>query len=240
MGKPLIRRGINPGALGVPWWRRGPLITEDANCVAHVIWRNGSLIDLKGNSWTMAGTVPQVPESGSVPPGAGPFSIANYYKLGTGVDVLDFAGGTFSLVVIGKMSADPSTVIAGNTDVATAGWNLQTATANTFSFRQFGPAVQVTSGNTAPTGSLFVGCGGRDNGGSLAYVKLNSGTTVTGASASYTSPSAVEANIGTWSAHSFAWVNGIAYELYATTTAPSDALFSGIVAQVAARVRRAL
>ena len=38
----------------------GALIPDDANTVAHVYWNGTALVDSKGNSWTMTGTVPQV------------------------------------------------------------------------------------------------------------------------------------------------------------------------------------
>ena len=91
---------MNPGWLKAPpAWRKDPLFSDDANTVAHLYWRNGGLFDSKSNSWSMNGTVPQVASSGKVPPGAGPFSDANFYSLGAGNDVLDFASDFYGVIV---------------------------------------------------------------------------------------------------------------------------------------------
>src|SRR5574340_1492774 len=94
--------GVNDGgaaAAAMLLAQRQPLIPDDAGTVSHVVFNGSSLVDRFGNSWTQNGTVPQVARSGRTPAGAGPFSDANYYSLGTGSDVLDFAGDFSACIV---------------------------------------------------------------------------------------------------------------------------------------------
>src|SRR5512137_672945 len=65
----------------------GPLIADDPGTVAHVYWNGSALVDIMGNAWTQNGTVPQVAANASPfspgNAGAGPYTSANYYQLGT-------------------------------------------------------------------------------------------------------------------------------------------------------------
>lgn len=218
-----------------PWWRRGPLIDEDANCVAHVVWRDGALVDLKGNSWTQNGTVPQTVPNGRRPPGAGPFSGVNYYSLGAGADVLDFAGGTFTVVVVGTGAPSPQFAFT-NAAIGSTGYTIGATTGQVGLFALWPSFAQVATVNAMSVGNPFVMCGGRDGGASTIYGKLNLGAVLT-ASSAYTAPTGSAALLGGGAGN--AWT-GALWEFYATTTAPSDALFTSITRAVASRLRVSL
>lgn len=235
MGKPLIRRGINPGALlPAPYWRKGPLIPEDGGCVAHVYWRNGALVDGKGNTWSQNGTVPQVNAAGSTPPAAGPFSAANYYGLGAGADVLDFAGDFSACVILYPTSLGTAGVFYSNTDGSTVGGDAQINAFNRLQFfsRNGGASAQTTNSVTANAPAVC--CFGISAGNLLA--KLNLGTTVTQAGA-WSAAAASVAMLGRWSG-GFPYGTGYMIEAYFSSTAGSDALFTSIASTVFSRLRR--
>jgi hypothetical protein len=84
----------------------GPCLPDDAGTVMHCYVPSGGgkwlcPINTGGTAWTENGTVPKVADARYSWPagatkadaeGAGPFSDANYLRLGTGADILDFAG----------------------------------------------------------------------------------------------------------------------------------------------------
>jgi hypothetical protein len=234
-------RGLEGGAgrLGSAWWRRGPLITPDANTVAHVIWRNGALVDTKGNSWTMNGTVPQVASSGSTPPSAGPYTGVNFYSLGAGADVLDFAGGTFSAAVVGQITSLPasSAPLIDNGAPVSSGWLFHLNNTGTVLVACYnGGAFSTSTANAVVAGQTFVAFAGMTAG--TLYAKLNGGV-MTSAAGTMTTPTTVVAALG-WSAATSRNYTGTIYEAWASTTAPSDALFTTILGQVNSRLRRSL
>lgn len=107
-----------------------PLIPETApNLVSHVYWNGKALVDLASNVWTMNGTVPQTSlsaspfKTGSVGAGAGPFSTANYYDLGTGAP-LSFATGDHSICVVFAISSlsDVVTLVSKDSDASRGYW----------------------------------------------------------------------------------------------------------------------
>jgi hypothetical protein len=213
------------------WWRHGPLITEDAGCVAHVIWRNGALLDTKGNSWTQNGTVPQAAAVGSIPPGAGPFSDANYYSLGAGPDVLDF-GGNFTMCVVFLPAAAGTLALFGNGDGATAGYRVLQNTTKLMLFSDGGGG-NAQSANSVVQGTINVGCVGVSGGNFLAA--LNSGSTAT-VPATITQDSTSLAKIGRVEAAGAAFTGRIG-EVYFSTTAASGALFAALITQAFKRMR---
>jgi len=194
------------------------------------------MVDLKANGWVMQGTVPQVGGVGSVPPGAGPFSSSNYYSLGTGADILDFASGPFTAVGIGMPTSDSGTALSpflSDDDNVSNGWRL--VLRETAHLGRFSGITDNSSANTYSLNSIVVLCGGISGANSL--VKMNSGATHTLAN-TYTQDTLSVAKIGFQLA-----VNvflGIIYEIYVTTTTPSDALFTSIIGQAFARMRKSV
>jgi len=222
--------------MGAPWWRKGPLIDEDANTVAHVYWRNGALVDSKANSWVMNGTVPQVGAVGAVPPGAGQFSAANNYTLGSGNDVLDFAGD-FTFVAVSRQVSLPagSSPSFYNATPVAQGWiGLITNAGKGQLVAYNGAFPNALTTNSIGAGSVYVLCGGRASG--TLYAKLNLGTTITAAGGTIVPGTTSVATIGYDTVDARAHT-GYVYELYFTTTTPSDALFTAIASRVFSRIR---
>lgn len=212
---------------------RLPLITPDANAVAHVYWTSTGLVDAKGNTWTMVGSVPQVAGTRRLPPGAGPMSGTALYRItGTG---LNFAGD-FTAVVVAKITATTGTfalpLVTGTGSVGYFGGVVQSSGRVR---AQFYPGASVDTGATVTVDSPFVIVFGRAS--SAYYVKVSGGTSNRSLLGTYTAGTTA-ATIGTGlGGNAFP---GVVYEVYATTTPFSDALASGIIAQAGARMRRPL
>ena len=210
----------------------GTLIDPDANTVAHVIWRNGALVDLKGNAWTMGGTVPQVAASGATPPGAGPFSIANYYQLGSGADVMDLS--QFTVVVVANLTsaANPFQTAIVNSNLTNNGffvvYNPTTPTLRAYvSYSQSVVTLVPTT-----LGAVRAAMIGRS--GSVTYARNSDGPTAIGSTTFTQDPGTGVARIGSIPGGN-AFI-GTIYEIYVTSTPPSTALFASIVAQVSNRI----
>lgn len=236
-------RTLSPGRLGGTWWRRGPLITPDSNTVAHVVFRNGVISDTRGNSWSMSGTVPQNSAAGSVPPSGGTFTDANYYSLGAGNDVLDFAGN-FSGCIIFSLTSTPAAVPVAfsNGEFGVNGYYVYLGgSASPFSGIVFrSPADNVISetatGFTA--GIPQIACFGRS--GTTGYFKANLRTLITGATGAITTGTTSPAYLGRYVGinNSFSLAGGKIYEAWFSSSTPSDALFTSLVTQAFSRMRR--
>ena len=233
---------LAPGATGggkvlasFPLSTSGPLITEDANTVAHVYWNGTALVDSKGNAWTENGTVPQVTANPFTVErfGSGPFSAANYYSLGTGDDVLDFAGDMTVCVVFSGLLAGTSEVASdGGFGAAGAGWTLL-ASATQVIFDTYDAASAYTRASAAAvvTSGPHVICGGRS--GSTQYVKGNLVATVSQAGAKTVAATSNPAMIGRRATGAgTAPMEGTIYEVYATTTPFTEATVLAIQQKV--------
>ena len=235
-----------PGATGggkvlasFPLTTSGPLITEDSNTVAHVYWNGTALVDSKGNAWTQNGTVPQVTANPFTTTryGAGPFSTSNYYSLGTGADVLDFAGDfTVCVAFQSPTIAGASHIVSNGTyGAAGAGYLVRTTTSATsvvtINFEGAESADKVaTTGNPYTTGPNVL-CAGRS--GTTGYIKLNLGTTASVVSVPIEAGSAYPAIIGNGTyAPSGAFALGTIYEVYATSTPFTEATVVAIQQKV--------
>jgi hypothetical protein len=232
------RRMLQGGAgrLGSAWWRRGPLITPDANRVAHVIWRNGALVDLAGNTWTQGGTVDQIPSSGSIPPGTR-YTGANKYTLGAGADVLDFAGDWTGVFVL-----FPSTVsglsqeLLNHSVVGISGYRVDLPGSGTPRINMWSSGGGAVTANTIATGTPQVVSAGRS--GTNCYIRLNLGASVAGAITPYVSPVAVAPVIGSDGVSGQPCDRTTILEMYLTTSTPTDALTGALVSQVFQRLKR--
>lgn len=199
--------------------------------VAHAWWDGGALNDTKGNAWTMNGTVPQVARAGDIPAGAGPFSDANYYSLGTGNDVLDFAGDWSACFVFrpSSISAVNPGILFRNGAAATQGYSVQynvspTPTLVGFNFRTGANDIAQTA-NLVSTDVINVACAGIS--GSTLMAKLNFGANATAAVGGRVAGTANIARLGDVAGGAF--VSGTIYEAWLSTTAPSDALFTRLM-----------
>lgn len=212
----------------------GPLILADANTVVHVVWNGSAMVPLIGPAWTMNGTIPQVPRAGKTPAGAGPYSDANFYSLGTGNDVLDFAGDFSACLVFAVTSGANSPVLFSNGTVSTNGWIAQNASAGgdlRVTFSTAGVASPTVDTFALPSG-LNVVCVGRA--AATGQIKANLRALVTGSAGTITAATGTPARLGRYPSAGFA-LNGTLYEAWFSTTTPSDALFTAIANRVKSR-----
>jgi len=215
------------------------MIPEDANVVMHV-----NAIDLLGGTakvgpvWTINGTVPTVPAGASAPyrEGAGPYSGANNFSLGT-TNVLQFTGAQVWSACLIYLKNDTSQDIpfcscGFNT---TGGWIMIDQTATTSAGVNF-PANVYAETAVAPTANtvlvLQIGWDGNHICCQLNNTAYQSQTSANASAASQ------NAYIGTGitlagGGNTYA-LNGVVYEAYATQTAPSSALFTSIYNQIIA------
>lgn len=213
---PAVSQNAGPVVLPPARALTQPLLAPDANAVAWVVWRDGALVPLVGPAWTQNGTVPQVSRTVSVVAGAGGFSDANWYGLGTGSDPLDFAGDfTCSVAFDPPTSLAGTPVMLGNSNTTPSiGWLAQLT--GTGQGRAWNNGTFVTTVNTAQA-TVNVLSFGR-SGGTL-FAKLNLGSTVS-AAATLTAATAFVARIGRFENVGLSWgAGGFIYEVLCTATA---------------------
>lgn len=222
------------------WWKKSPLLDEDANTVSHVYWRSGALVDSKGVEWTMVGTVPQVTDSGVVPPGAGPFSAANHYRTTATNDPLDI-GGNFTVAVVFSLPspfAAHATLLATGARNALPGWAVWgqsgTSTINFETVNTVGANTSTAAAGIAST--LHVFCGGRS--GTAQGAKLDTGAWVTTASARTDVDATRSSRIGiqTNDGLPFATAGGYIIEILISTSPATEELATSIISAARARL----
>ena len=213
-----------------------PLILDDAGTVAHVWFRGASLIDTRGNAWTTNGSVAITPRSGKTPAGAGPFSDANYYSLGTGNDVLDFAGDFRVAFVFSSLAGVRVFFANANQTGFAAGYAVYTngtpaaGVLNTYNAGTQGAATTV---NTVAAGVLSVICAWRS--GATIGVKMNLGAAATSTPAGViTAATANSAKLGRNETVGNAYA-GTLYEAAWSSLAGSDAWAIDVMNRVKAK-----
>lgn len=232
-GKTLVRQ--QQGATVTAPTASGPLIIEDANTVAHVVWNGYALVDLHANAWSMNGTVPQVAKSGKTPAGSGAFSDANNYSLGTGVDVGDFASDFAACVVFDGSDQTANHVLLCDGLASTDGWYVNNGATPVmrFSLNNGATVGQISTANQVINGGINVFCFGVAGGEQIA--KLNLGTAVTNTPGGVRTPATTRpARIGRYDSTTLAY-GGRIYEVWFSTTTPTDALFTAIQQRVKLR-----
>jgi hypothetical protein len=183
----------------------------------------GPLIDTKGNAWTVNGTIP-IATSGPLFPagfgdlpktGAGSFSAANYYSLGAGSDVLDFAGDFTTCFVFTGAGTASFPVLAKNSSTSAAGYSIW-ASATQVGLDTYTGAT-ATAAQSVAAGQTNVACFGRS--GTTIYAKANLATTTTATQAAPVAATAAVMRLGSDA------VNGLAgpiFEAYFSTTPWSE------------------
>lgn len=213
-----------------------PLLADDVNTVAHVVWRDGALVDLRGNAWTMNGTVPQVARTASMVAGAGPFTDVDFYSLGGGSDLLDFAGD-FSGYIVFSHPSTLSSVLLSNGTVTVDGYYLDHDAAGTGSVRLiFNTAgiASVISVTGMVIGAVNLVCFGRS--GATGTLKLNLGTYTTGPAGTITPATTTPFRLGRYSITGLADAVDTYYEFGASTSPPSDAACTAAAQRVKQRL----
>lgn len=229
-GKALVRQ--QQGTIVPQSAKIKPVITEDAGVVAHV-WFNGTGIqDTKGNAWPMNGTVPQVARVPPRPSGSGPFMDAAWYSSATASDAFDVTTFTACVVFAGPSSFTRFNAFVQAGDNSSKGWNVflnqTTPTAGFYSF----PSSSLSTSNAAVASAVNVACWG--HGAGTSHVKLNLGSDST-SSRTITSDTGTASRIGNTAAAN-QYFGATIFEVYMTTTAPTDALFTSIMNEVKAKL----
>lgn len=230
--------GSGGGLLTLP---RDGIIANRGGEVSHVFVRGGQIIDpfTRGinqlSGWVESGSVPRV--GPSVPGGCdgrylvegiGPFSGTNYFTLGSGADVLDFAGD-FSVCVLISPSATAGQYVFSNENGSTLGYVLyMPLVPNQANFFSRAANAGVQTNNSVVASVPNVVCFGRVGGVSL--VKLNQGTTFSAAMA-FTPDTVDPAILGGL----VRW-GGLIYEAWFSILTPSNALFTSIALEVKGRL----
>lgn len=207
-----------------------PGIPDDSGTVSHLVFRGGTLVDLFGNVWTPQGTVPRVTRSGTTPEGAGPFSTTNRYDLGTGNDVLDFAGDWYAVVVY-KPTATAVQVPFSDTNGSTVGYYIgaNPGTGRVLTFFN-GSGHGLDSIVTKPaSGIINVICVGRAGTGVIATVNAGIAVSTTAGQTAATSVIARLGTDGTFAA------DGVLYEIMFSTGTATAAKCAAAAAAVKAR-----
>lgn len=243
-GKQMVR--AQPGTLvpstGLP---SGPLIAADASALTHVTWNGTAFVDAKGLAWTEDGTVTEFARAGREPAGATDFTDTNYIHLGTGTDPLDVQlGNDFTICVVYKVTAwtttghnASSTTLYGNGAYQSQGFVLDLTSTTTKAYTSRVGAAASVDGGATPLNIPSVVCFGRD--ADTVRIKLNGKATVEGAIvASFVKGTGLPARIGRDSNGTGLWLIGSVYEVYATTSAATDALMTDIETRVFQRLGR--
>lgn len=244
-GKTMIRR--QPGMIASIAGYQGPLIADAPGVRAHGTWNGVSLMDSQGNVWATNGTVPQVAKNGKTPSGAGPFSDANYYTLGSGSDVLDFAGDFWGCIVFKLGASLPAgwTVLFDNgiSGAGNGGYVIQFdgSGAGTFRFSHYnssGGTAYGQTANAALVGQINVGCFGRI--GNSPYAKLNLGATADATAGAFSVGTAFTAYLGRYNSTGLSF-GGTVLEMIFVNASPgadsaaADALWAGVANRVKTR-----
>ena len=232
-GKTLVR--VQQGTTVPQVMPIGPLILDDANTVCHATWNGYTVVDQRC-AWAMAGTVPQVAKLGKVPAGAGAFADANNYTVGSGSDVMDFAGD-FSLCVVYSVTAYAnSPVLVSDGAANAAGYYLQQGSSGTVNLvtNSSGANSSGATVNTASLSTVNVACAGRS--GTTQHVKLNLGTIASKAAATITAGTSQVLKMGRYDGTGSGLTAGTIYEVWASSTPASDALFTAVQQRVKTRL----
>ena len=148
------------------WPKNAPILTDDGSTVAHIYFRNGALVDTKGNSWTQNGTVPINAGSHLVPPAAGPFTDSNYWTCNAAG--LAFAAD-FTCVVVYISDTEPANEQPVSFGTYASGYNAIWGATHLTGIYINGT---LYSDNVAhPTNTLCVSSFGRN--GTTGYLKTN-------------------------------------------------------------------
>ena len=156
-----------------------------------------------------------------------------FRSLGSGSDVLDFAGDSTVCAVFAQASAAKSAILAdGDYGASGSGYYLYTLAGGGLSLITNGPASaykDVITANQTVSG-INIGCAGRS--GTTIYAKLNLGTTastangltVTGTNPAYIGKGGAGDGVGAW--------GGTIYEVWATSTPWNEASVTAIQQKV--------
>lgn len=195
----------------------GALFDDDAGTFVHVVWRNGALVDLAGNTWTKVGSPTQVAASSAAPAGASAFAGAT-----TRYDLASAISGSTWGIFAGCAAVRPTAGdIATTTMIASLAKNddgsvLYELVANeTGSLRFFGSG-PAADAQLVP-GEINIICFGVDTSIGRTWLKSNMRPIVT-----IPGGGAVTTSIVKLGSHfdDTLGLSGVIYELFLTTSIP--------------------
>ena len=217
-----------------------PLIDEalaGSTATAHVYNPGTGLVDLAGNAWTQVGTVPLVASqnlgfvSGVSAAGFGPFSALNYFQLGAGPGVLNFADN-FLITMIFRLNVGTTGVVIDEDGAPTfRGYSLKaTSSAGNvnIAFQIDNGGIEVSGGVAQPDGFVIVSVG---MSGTTALTKINKNAGVTAAGHFVDAAPTAPARLGITNALGTPLV-GTLIEMCAWAVAPSQAMMLNIATSV--------
>ena len=237
-----LSQGLTTLAPGQSSGVKAPLITPDANVVAHV-WFPKAIADTKANAWSATGA-PPISKSTAFKVaryGGGPTTTSDYWKLGTGNDVLDFTGDfTICAVFTGPAGTVIRSIFTNGTVSTSSGYGIEYSSSERLEFYTFGAAASNTQSQSAATvnAGLNVACVGRT--GTDQKLKLNGATTVTTAGAKNANCNATNAGCVAYLAYNSRntiVMPGQVFEFYATTTAWNETDIAALQTAVMAKFK---
>jgi hypothetical protein len=207
--------------------RTGTFAT-DANTVTYVTWDGAKLVDPYAvtTQWSMVGTVPQNVNSPFYPSGfvqssrkgAGPFSAANHYALGTGVDALDFLGDFTCHLAFGLTAAVQGALLT-NGAFNVNGYYANVEVNGTINFvTSDGNASNTVTALAAGTANLGPNVLSFGRSGTTQYAKANLGATANSAGSKFSVAAGTPARIGLRTGSTMPLTSGVVYALTCTTT----------------------
>ncbi|MFA6118117.1 MAG: hypothetical protein WC729_29290 [Sphingomonas sp.] len=218
----------------------GRCFTPDANTVMHCHSPDGGgkwlcPINTGADQWTENGTLTKTTPARYVWPAgvdkrdaeaAGPFSDANYFSLGTGLDVLDFAGDFSRCTVINVTSCATAPIIDIDGAAGAGGYYvaLNTSCVPIFTTADAAGQLTQTAGSAVALSGDSILCYGRASG--AGFISVNGDAAVTSA-ARTTRDTANPARVGVLNDGTLA-LAGTVLEQWASSTPASDALFTKI------------
>lgn len=210
-------------------------LVRGSGSAAHIYWNGTALVDLRGNAYTMAGTVPQVAAVPPLPAGGGSYSAVNYYQTPANVDVFDQAGdfaayAVFRLPATGLINA----IVAARNAGATTGWMAFLTATGTGQLTTYPTtAAAAATVNVASTTELNVLCWGRA--GTTVGVKLNLGDYVTAGPATIATTTDTPTRIGLGVTGTLPFT-GVLFEVGLAQVPVSDAWCSAVAQSVKAKL----
>lgn len=226
---------------------QGNCFPRDANTVMHCNGDEftGSVLRCGTNTgaddWTTNGTVTlnapdfyrNIPSARISAPGAGPYSVGNYFALdplGTGEDALDFPGSFLVCSTFDSLTLAAGTIVAGGYVAGGAGWRMRRTDTGaleclvaTFAG---GAGTATTGANAYAAGAMSLGCCGWDQNTDTIYAMLSGSTIATGTK-KYQPALGVGSQIGVNNALGEVH-NGRVYEILGINKAPTTAQLSTI------------
>jgi hypothetical protein len=208
------------------------LISEDANCKAHVWVSGGALVDTKalvtwvktGNPTFVGSSLLNVPNGASAE-GVTGFTDVNYWASSVTSDALDFAGDYIVTVIVKGSGTTIGRYIFSDDVLGGAGYAIGSLSG------AFGAYVNGTTYTNASIATNLEGVKAHivtlARSGTTLWLKVDGQPIIKFTGPAIAAATTALAYIGRHSTAGYSW-DGTIYEMYATSTTPTAALINGI------------